>query len=42
MHDHIHRQIARTRIADLTRAHNPGGRRFRRREKPPSRLAKRK
>ena len=42
MHDHIHRQIAQHRIADLQRAHNPGGRRFRRPEKPPSLRARRK
>jgi hypothetical protein len=38
MYDHIHRQIAQSRTADLNRAHNPGGRRYRRREKPPSRI----
>ena len=42
MYDHIHRQIARSRTADLKRAHAPGGRRYRRPEKPPSRFARRK
>ena len=38
MYDHIHRQIAISRTADAQRAHTPGGRRFRRPEKPPSRF----
>ncbi len=42
MYDHIHRQLAFSRTADTQRAHIPGGRRFRRPEKPPSRIARRK
>ena len=42
MYDHIHRQIARSRTADLNRAHAPGGRRYRRHEKPPSLIGRRK
>ena len=41
MYDHIHRQIAIGRTADLKRAYAPGGRRFRRPEKPPSRSKRR-
>ena len=35
MYDHIHRQIAGTRNADLQRSHSAGGRRRGLSEKPP-------